>query len=126
MVVSPSEQAVRNYFVGLGAADAADFGALFSDEVKFTDPVGQPTLEGPDGVARFHKGLRRAWTSLEMTPQHVFVRGRRATAYWRASGQSATGKDIEFDGINVFELAEDARIERVDGYWDFEGVISRM
>lgn len=121
-----TEQAVRIYFDALGTADAEAFVALFSSDVRFTDPVGQTTLEGQEGVARFHKGLRRAWSELSMVPVAVHVRGSAAAAQWAARGRSTSGNDIAFEGINVFEVDDEGRITRVDGYWDFEGVIAQM
>ena len=114
------------YFRAIGAASAEDFVPLFTEDVHFEDPVGGRVLQGHDGVAAFHKGLRRAWSSIDMTADSVFVRDKRAAARWSASGQSVTGKDINFAGINVFHFDADGRIARLEGYWDFEAVIGMM
>jgi steroid delta-isomerase len=118
--------AVRKFFAALGDADEVGFVQLFTDDVWFCDPMGSPVLEGHAGVARFLKGMRRAWSTFHAEEQHVFVRGARAAAHWSAQGQSATGVDIAFDGIDLFEVEPSGRISRVEGYWDFEDVIGRM
>jgi len=122
---TPGEVALA-YFDAIAGADADDFAALFSAAAHFEDPVGGPALHGHDGVRKFHKGLRRAWQRLRMQAEDVFVRGDRAAVRWHATGHSATGKDITFDGINVFTVDGDGKISRLEGYWDFESVIGRM
>lgn len=121
-------QTVRAYFEAIAHADADDFAALFSADVHFEDPVAgpAPALIGEDGVRRFHKGLRRAWQSLHMDVDEVFVRGSQAAVRWDATGHSASGKEIDFEGINIITVDEAGRISRLEGYWDFEGVIAQM
>jgi steroid delta-isomerase len=121
-----TRRAIEAYFASIADAEAQAFVDQFAEEATFADPVGGPVLTGRDGVAKFHKGLRRAWQRLDMRPTAVHVRGGRAAAAWTATGQSASGKDIAFDGVNVFEVDDDGRIARLEGYWDFEGVIGQM
>ena len=121
-----TRRAVEAFFSAVGTAGRDDFVALFGPEVHFEDPLGTPVNQGPEGVARFHKGLRRAWQSLTMTPTAIHVRGDEAAAAWQAEGLSATGKTIRFAGVDTFRVGPDGRINRVHGYWDFEGVIGQM
>ena len=117
---------IGRYFEALGADDGEAFAALFSEDVHFEDPVGGTVLTGRDGVMKFHRGVARAWESLDMQAEDVFVRGSRAAVYWDAEGRSRSGKDIDFDGINVLVLDDDGLIRRMEGYWDFEDVIAQM
>jgi steroid delta-isomerase len=126
MDADTTRQAVLDYFGAFAGADRDAFVALFTDDVHFEDPVGSHVLRGHDGVARFHKGLRRAWSDLEMTAESVFVRGDRAAVAWSARGRSASGKDIAFAGIDAFEVDPAGKIRRLEGYWDLEGVIAQM
>jgi steroid delta-isomerase len=121
-----TQAAVAAYFAAVGTADREAFVALFSAEVHFEDPLGAGVLLGHEGVARFHKGLGRAWANLTMVPRALHVRGERAAVAWQAQGHSNSGKAIEFDGIDTFEVGEDGLIRRVEGYWDLEGVIAQM
>lgn len=114
------------YFQAIGQVDADAFAGLFSADAHFEDPVGTPVLIGREGVTKFYGRLKRAWASLKMSPQDVFVRGSEAAVRWAATGQSATGKDIAFGGINVFSVDDDGQITRAAGYWDMEDVIKQM
>lgn len=118
--------AVRAYFAAVGSADADGLKRLFAEDARMEDPVGAPVLEGHAGVERFHKMTSRAWERLAMTPTRVAMRGDRVAASWTAEGRSASGKDIAFDGINVFRVDADGRIAHLEGFWDFEGVIAQM
>jgi steroid delta-isomerase len=128
MTMEPQEAqtAVEAYFRALGECDETEFSALFSEDAWFCDPIGTPVLEGRQGVAKFLRGMRRAWAQFSSRPTRIYVRGSRATAHWTADGQSASGNAISFDGIDLFELADDGLISRVEGYWDIESVIRQM
>jgi steroid delta-isomerase len=117
---------VRAYFDGIVASDVDALLGLFAADAVMSDPVGTPEHLGHEGVARFHKGLHRAWTDLAMTVDEVFVRGTTAAVRWSAKGTSTTGKEIAFDGIDVIHANEAGRIARLEGYWDLEGVIAQM
>ena len=117
---------IDDYFAAVTGPDAAVLTALFADEAEIEDPVGAPPLVGPGGMAVFHKRLHRAWQSLVMTPSAPYVRGNRAAVRWTASGMSAAGKAIAFEGINVFEVGDDGRIARLQAFWDFESVVAQF
>jgi steroid delta-isomerase len=118
--------AVEKYFETLGAADQEPFVAQFSHDVVLVDPVGTPVLEGHSGVAKFHKGVARAWKQLRLVPERSFIREDRAAVYWQAEGESSSGKRIQFDGINTFSVNDNGEICRLEGFWDIEGVIAQM
>jgi steroid delta-isomerase len=61
-----------------------------------------------------------------LRPERIHVRGDRAAVSWSAEGHSATGKDIAFEGINLFEVDASGKILSMTGYWDLEGVIAQM
>lgn len=117
---------VASYFERATAPDAAAFAALFADAAEVRDPVGAPALVGPAGMTKFHGRLHRAWRSLAMAPVETIVRGREAAVRWQANGTSAGGNEITFDGMNTFVVDDEGRIERLDAYWDFEGVVARF
>lgn len=118
--------AVERYFALVTAPEADAFVQLFADDAEVEDPVGAPTLLGPGGMAKFHGRLHRAWQRLAMTEVERFERGNRAAVRWTASGLSAGGKAIAFDGINTFDVGEDGKITRLSAYWDFDGVVAQF
>lgn len=118
--------AVAAYFDALVASDADAFAALFAADATMQDPVGTPVHEGHVGVARFHKGLHRAWSNFSMAVDEVYARGHSAAVRWSAEGTSASGKRITFQGIDVFHVDKEGRIAQLEGYWDLESVIAQM
>ncbi len=121
-----AQEQAKAYFRAISGATLEDFTALFSEDAHFEDPVGGHVHQGHEGIAKFHKGLRRAWSSIEMTGDSVFERGNRVAVLWSATGRSATEKDIAFEGINVFQFNAEGLITRLESYWDFEDVIGQM
>jgi steroid delta-isomerase len=127
-MTSQVHETVMAYFeaVDPNPESAERFIALFDEQAHFEDPVGSRTLVGHEGIAKFHKGLTRAWSQLRMSPERIYVRGSQAAVSWTAEGHSATGKDIQFDGINLIEVDSNGRISSLRGYWDLEAMIAQM
>ncbi len=123
---NPALQAAQAYFVAVSHGDLAEIVSLFDANAHLEDPVGTPALTGHEGVGRFVKGLRRAWSELRMTPTLVCTRDNTAAVAWQAAGRSATGKDIQFAGIDILAVNDAGLITRVEGYWDIEAVIAQM
>jgi steroid Delta-isomerase len=121
-----TRSAAIRYMAAVGQTEREAFTELFHPAVHFEDPVGAGVLLGHEGVARFHKGLARAWASLRMEPTALHVRGSQVAIAWRAVGRSSSGQAIDFDGIDVLEVDDAGLITRVLGYWDLESVIARM
>lgn len=123
---TPAAQAAVAYFAAIGQAEVSELTALFAADVHLEDPVGTPVLRGHEGIARFLKGLSRAWAEIRMSPTLVCARGTSAAVAWHAVGRSATNTVIEFDGIDVVTVDDAGLITRIEGYWDLEAVIAQM
>ena len=116
----------QRYFDALGGPDGDAFVGLFTPDAVVDDPVGTPTQVGSEAIAKFHRGVKRAWSSLRMTPREAFERGDRLAVWWTADGLSVNGSEVAFAGIDIFTIGEDGLIQRLEGYWDLEGVLAKL
>jgi len=113
-----TEAAVSAYFDALSVADEERWLGLFDSEAVCHQPVGSVPAEGRGGLAEVWKMLTGPFERLRVEPRQVFYAGSGAAVHWAAAGRGVTGREVTFEGINVFEVGTNGKIQTVMGYWD--------
>src|SRR5204862_2820157 len=97
-------RAVRAYFLAIRAMDADAFANTFAEDGTTFDPVGTPGITGRDAIREFLTSICKNFETVGLTEESVFVAGNGAAVKWVGQGTSATGKEVRFEGIDVFEV----------------------
>src|SRR5947207_8141773 len=118
--ISPDKisRAVRAYFLAIRAMDAEAFANTFAEDGSTEDPIGTPAIKGRTAIREFLASICKNFKSVGLTEDHVFVAGDGAAVKWTGKGTSANGKEVNFEGIDVIEVNEDGKIQRVRAYWN--------
>ena len=126
--VSPDRisRAVRAYFLAIRAMDAEAFANTFAEDGTTFDPVGTPGITGRDAIREFLTSICKNFESVGLTEESVFVAGNGAAVKWTGRGTSASGKEVKFEGIDVFEINEDGKIQTVHAYWNPAEMIAQL
>ncbi|HYP25317.1 MAG TPA: nuclear transport factor 2 family protein [Blastocatellia bacterium] len=119
-------QTVADYFAAIRAMDVDAWLATFAENAVSNDPVGAPPIEGHSGLRAFFEGIAGAFEKVEMFEDSVFVSGDSAAVKWTGRGTGKNGRNVIFEGIDVFEMNADNRIQRVWGYWDPAAMMSEL
>jgi len=119
-------RAVRAYFLANRAMDANAFANSFAEDGTTYDPVGSPAINGRDAIREFLASICKNFKSVGLTEESVFVAGNGAAVKWIGKGTSATGKDVTFEGIDVFEINEEGKIQTVRAYWNPAEMIAQL
>ena len=119
-------RAVRAYFLAIRAMDANAFANAFAEDGTTCDPVGSPAITGRDAIREFLASICKNFKSVGLTEESVFVAGNGAAVKWIGKGTSVTGKDVTFEGIDVFEVNEDGKIQTVCAYWNPAEMIAQL
>lgn len=119
-------RAVRAYFLATRAMDAEAFANTFAEDGTTFDPVGTPGITGRDAIKEFLASICKNFKSVGLTEESVFVAGNGAAVKWTGRGTSATGKEVKFEGIDVFEINEDGKIQTVRAYWNPAEMIAQL
>jgi steroid delta-isomerase len=119
-------RAVRAYFLAIRAMDANAFANSFAEDGTTYDPVGSPAITGRDAIREFLASICKNFKSVGLTEESVFVAGNGAAVKWIGKGTSATGKDVTFEGIDVFEINEEGKIQTVRAYWNPAEMIAQL
>ena len=126
--ISPDKisRAVRGYFLAIRAMDADAFANSFAEDGTTYDPVGSPGITGRDGLREFLSSICKNFKSVALTEDQVFVAGNGAAVKWTGKGTSANGKEVRFEGIDVFEVNEDGKIKTLRGYWNPSEMLAQL
>jgi len=126
--ISPDRisRAVRGYFLAIRAMDADAFANSFAEDGTTCDPMGAPPIVGRDGIREFFNSICKNFKSVGLTEDSVFVAGNGAAVKWIGKGTSTSGKEVRFEGIDVFEINQDGKIQSVWAYWNPAEMIAQL
>ena len=117
---------VRAYFLAIRAMDADAFANTFAEDGTTFDPVGSPGITGRAAIREFLQTICKNFKSVGLTEDCVFVAGNGAAVKWTGRGTSSSGRDVEFEGVDVFEVNEDGKIQTVRAYWNPAEMIAQL
>ncbi len=111
-------QAVRAYFAALRVMDRQAWVNTFANDAVSHDPVGAPPMVGHDSLGQFFDSVTAAFKKVGLTENDVFITGNSAAVKWTGHGISKQGRSVHFEGIDVFEVNEEGKIQTLHGYWN--------
>jgi steroid Delta-isomerase len=126
--ISPDKisRAVRAYFLAIRAMDAEAYANTFAEDGTTFDPEGTPGITGRPALHEFLQSICKNFKSVSLDEDSVFVAGNGAAVKWTGHGTSASGKEVKFEGIDVFEMNEDGKIKTVHAYWNPAEMIAQL
>ena len=112
------EKAVSGYYEALHARDLEAWLGVLDEEIVSHSPVGGPVIEGHDGMRLAFKTVMGTLQSVEFDTGELFGGGNAAAVKWVARGSGHNGQSVTFEGINIFSITLEGKIQRIDSYWD--------
>ena len=109
---------VDEYFAALSAGDEGRWLALFADDAICHQPVGSVPAEGRSGLREVWKMLTGPFKRLVLAQDSVFQAGTGAAVKWTGCGRGVNNREVTFEGIAVFEVGSDGKIQTIMAYWD--------
>jgi len=119
-------RAVRAYFLAVRAMDPEAVASTFAEDGTTFDPVSSPGITGRDRIREFFQSIYKNFKSVGLTEDSVFVAGNGAAVKWTGSGTSINGSEVRFEGIDVFEVNEDGKIQTLRAYWNPAEMIGQL
>jgi steroid delta-isomerase len=117
---------VRAYFAAIRAMDAEAWVATFAPDATNYDPVGAPPAVGHDGLRQFFAAIAGAFKTVALTEDHIFIAGDGAAVKWTGTGTGKNGRNVRFEGIDVFEFNADGLIQTMRAYWNPAEVLMQL
>jgi steroid delta-isomerase len=126
--VSPDKisRAVRAYFLAIRAMDPDAIANTFAEDGTTCDPIGAPPVTGRPAIREFFDSICKNFKSVALNEDSVFVAGSGAAVKWTGQGTSTSGKEVKFEGIDVFEVNQDGKIQNIWAYWNPAEMIAQL
>ena len=117
---------IKAYFAALRAMDQRAWVNTFAEDAISHDPVGAPPILGHQKLGEFFETITAAFKEVGLTEDEVFIAGNGAAVKWTGRGKSKQGKDVRFEGIDVFEINEAGRIQTLHAYWNPAEMVAQL
>ncbi|TNM63167.1 nuclear transport factor 2 family protein [Streptomyces sp. NP160] len=110
---------VEGYFAALRANDPAAWAACFAPDAVGEDPAGAPALRGRAAFQQMLTDFLPTWGRFDgIREDEVFAAGPATAVRWTGSGQSLSGREISWSGMNLYLLDDGGLIERFWAVFD--------
>lgn len=109
-------EAVNTYFESINNEDWDRLATIWQDHAELI-PMGAPSSRGKDEIVEFYPKTLASWMAHLEDPVRFHVAGDTVIAEIHVTGKSATGIEVEFDAVDVFDLV-DGRIQRLTNWYD--------
>ena len=119
-------RAVRAYFLAIRAMDPEAVASTFAEDATTYDPVGSEGITGHEAIREFFSSIYKNFKSVALTEDSIFVAGDGAAVKWTGKGTSANGRNVNFEGIDVFEINADGKIQTIRAYWNPAEMIAQL
>ncbi|MCS6288851.1 MAG: nuclear transport factor 2 family protein [Nitrospira sp.] len=109
---------VGQYFATIGEMDPDAWVACFAEQGTSYEPGAPTPLKGHAALRQFLVNVLGAFQTIAMVEDHVFQSGNRVAVKFTGHGTGKNGRQVTFEGIDVFEINQEGKIQTMWGYWD--------
>ncbi len=117
---------IDSYYTNVAAMNAEGVLVNFAEDAISHDPVGEPPAKVHEGFSEFIGRLQAVFNSLETAIESIFITGNSAAVKWKTQGHSKTGKTVIFEGITIFEMNDNGKIQTTRAYWNPAEMIAQL
>lgn len=118
--------AIKAYFAAIRAMDQRAWVNTFAEDATSYDPVGAPPTVGHQKLGEFFETITGAFKEVGLTEDEIFIAGDGAAVKWTGRGTSKEGKKVRFEGIDVFEINANGKIQTLHGYWNPAEMVAQL
>jgi steroid delta-isomerase len=126
MASQPAPRAVIEYFTAITRMDPDAWIDCFTEQAMSYEPGAGSPLQGHARLRQFLVGVLGAFRQLQLTADHIFTSGNRVAVKFTGHGTGKNGRNVTFEGIDVFEINENGKIQMMWGYWDPDAMMAQL
>jgi steroid delta-isomerase len=120
------ENTLARYFGAIRASNSQAWAGTFADGALVYDVTGDPAQPARIGLRQFFTGHRGTFESLSLTEDDVVIAGDKVAVKWTGRGAGKNGREVRFEGVNVFEIGPEGKIRLAWSYWNPDAVIDQL
>ena len=112
------EAIARNMFDKFAAMDAQGTASLYAADGTIEDPVGTTPIQGTQAIIAYLETFPSILNEIRVQHFDVTVAGQEAAIKWRLRFKTKTGNVFFVDGIGIFKINEDGKVQSDREYFD--------
>lgn len=122
--MSPNRAVVDRYFRAINTPDFDLLASVFDEAIDFRPP-GAPPRDNRDSALRFFRRVFDRFPEHEDIPTRFIDAGDTIVVEITFRGRSATGIEVEFDAVDVFDVAG-GKIVKLTQWFDSAALERKM
>jgi len=112
------EAIVTDVFNKFAAMDAQGTANLFAPDATIEDPVGTTPIQGTQAIIAYLQTFPTILNEIRVQSFDVTVAGQEAAVKWRLRFKTTTGNVFFVDGIGIFRVNEQGKVQSEKEYFD--------
>jgi steroid delta-isomerase len=113
-------------FEKFAAFDAEGTAALYAPDGTIEDPVGTPPVQGTQAIIAYLETFPTILNEIRVQSFDVTVAGQEAAIKWRLRFKTKTGNVFFVDGIGIFKINADGKVQSDREYFDYAYFLSQL
>ncbi len=126
MIAEKIPTAVTRYFSAIEEKAPDAWVACFAEQGTSYEPGAPTPLQGHASLRQFLVGVLGAFEKIAMTQDHVFQSGNRVAVKFTGRGTGKNGRSVLFEGIDIFEINQEGKIQTMWGYWNPAAMLAQL
>lgn len=111
------EEALARYLAACESRDLDAILACFADAAEIEDPTRRG-IRGRAQIRGYFAGLYDDLASLSLRTGPLYLCHEKAACQWRGLAVRRDGREIAYEGIDVFAFDGAMKIVRLSAFWD--------
>ena len=120
------EAIVTDVFNKFSAFDAEGTAALYAPDGTIEDPVGTTPVQGTQAIIAYLQTYPTILNEIRIQAFDVTVAGQEAAIKWRLRFKTKTGNVFFVDGIGIFRINPDGKVQSDREYFDLAYFLSQL
>lgn len=119
-------QIIASYFAAIRAMDVEAWVATFDEDIISYEPSSTSPLKGLAAMSQFFQSIAGEFEKLGLTEDQIFIVGNEAAVKWTGYGIGKNGREVTFEGIDIFEVNAAGKIQTQRAYWNPAAMMAQL
>jgi steroid Delta-isomerase len=119
------QRVVAEYFAATRDMDLDAWLSTFALDAISYEPESL-ALTSHAALSQFFQNIASAFEKVGLQEESIFITGNQAAVKWTGYGVGKNGRAVTFEGIDVFEVNEVGKIQKMWAYWNPLAMIAQL
>ncbi|BAY07662.1 nuclear transport factor 2 family protein [Calothrix sp. NIES-2098] len=119
------QKVIAEYFAATRAMDLNTWLSTFAPDAISYEPE-RPALTNHDALSKLFQDIAGLFEKVGLQEESIFITNNQAAVKWTGYGIGKNGREVTFEGIDIFEINELGKIQKMWAYWHPAAMIAQL